>query len=240
MNPEIIVPALALRTAGGRLDETATKRYAQRAALTWVDRFLLSGTTTQGSTLSEAERVAVLDLWRELVPSARLVAGCWSDADVANALQRGVAPLVVMRALPDRAAAERFLRLLPDRAHVYSHPAHSPMVLDAQLCAMARRVGHLPAGAKVAKVRPNDLRAIRAETGSDFALWDASSRDIASSVTAGASGVVATPLSPFVEPLPRRELGALQAALDRAQSELDKLPSRRARSEYLHGLAAAA
>ncbi|MDP8931795.1 MAG: hypothetical protein M3O70_25315, partial [Actinomycetota bacterium] len=78
MNTEIIVPALALRTDSGRLDEAATAWYAKRAVSTWIDRFLLSGTATQGNTLSEAERVSVLDLWRELVPTARLLACCWS------------------------------------------------------------------------------------------------------------------------------------------------------------------
>jgi hypothetical protein len=39
------------------------------------------------------------------------------------------------------AAAGRFLRSLPTRTYVYSHPAHSRIVLDAQLYAAARRAG---------------------------------------------------------------------------------------------------
>ncbi|MQA15023.1 MAG: hypothetical protein GEV09_12875 [Pseudonocardiaceae bacterium] len=80
---------------------------------------------------------------------------------------------------------------------------------------------------------------MRAATGPGFALWDASSRNISGSVEAGASGVVATPLSPFLEPLPPRELGPLQAALDRAQHRLDQLGTREASSEHLHALALA-
>lgn len=234
MQAEIVVPALSLRTPTGNLDEKATAQYARRAASTWVDRFILSGTTTQGESLSEAERTAILDLWRDVAAPTRLLACCWSMNDVENAQSRAIAPIMVMRDLPDHAAAARFLRSLPaGGAYAYSHPAHSPVVLDAQLCADAREEGWLPAGAKVSKVTQDDIRSMRTETGSDFALWDASSRSIEASVAAGASGVVATPLSPFAAPFPPRDLDTVQAELDRVQAELDRIRSREARSAYL-------
>jgi len=238
INAEIVVPALTLRDGSGRLDEVATAAYAARAADTWIDRFILSGTTTQGQSMTLDERAAVLDLWLDVAPSARLLAGCWTDADIDQAQQRGVAPIVVMRDLADRAAARAFLRSLPAGAYVYSHPTHSPMTLDAELCAAAGEAGCLPAGAKLAKVRPGDIQAVRRTTGQRFTLWDASCRNIARSVAVGASGVVATPLSPFVLPNRPYELGALQCQLNVVQNELDRLGSPTARRDYLHARAA--
>lgn len=180
-----------------------------------------------------AERAAVLDLWLDLVPPTRLLACCWTPDDLATAAERNVTPIVVMRDLHDGDAADRFLRDLPPGSYVYSHPAHSSVLT---LCARAQESDTLPAGGKLAKVSPDDIRAVRAETGPYFELWDASSRDIAGSVAAGASGVVATPLSPFAEPLPPRELAVVQVVLDQQQRQLDDLGSRDARSTRRHRL----
>jgi dihydrodipicolinate synthase/N-acetylneuraminate lyase len=238
MKAEIVVPALALRDEGGRLDAAATAHYARRTAETWVDRFLLSGTTTRGDRMTPDERAAVLDLWLDVAPATRLLAGCWTPSDIDAANDRSVPPIVVMRDLAGTAAALCFLQSLPAGAYVYSHPSHSPVTLDAELCAKAREAGYLPAGAKLAKVGPEDLRSVRSAAGGSFALWDASSRDVAASVAAGASGVVATPLSPFVYPLPPQGTRGVQALLDRVQRQLDALGSREARSAHLHALAA--
>jgi hypothetical protein len=232
MQADIVVPALNLRGATGSLDETETAEYARRAASTWIDRFILSGTTTQGEAFSEAERAVVLDLWCDVAPPGRLLACCWSARDVENAQRRGIAPIVVMRDLQDHASAVRFLQALAAEAYVYSHPTHSRTVLDAQLCANARDAGFLPAGAKVAKVTRDCIRRMRAEVGTSFALWDASSRNVRASVNAGASGVVATPLSLFASPFPPRHLPAVQATVDKVQEDLDRMP-REARNAYL-------
>jgi len=184
------------------------------------------------------ERATVLDIWLDVAPPTRLLAGCWVASDFDQAQQRGVAPIVVMRDLADRTAALAFLRSLPVGAYVYSHPAHSPVILDGELCAAVREAGFLPAGAKVAKVRPPELRAVRSATGESFALWDASSRNIAGSLAAGASGVVATPLSPFAPHTPPRDLDTLQPVLNAVQYELDGLGEAAARRDYLHALAA--
>ena len=59
---DIVVPALALRDTSEAFDCAATRRYAQRATSTWVDYFILSGSTTQGQYLTADERAKVLDL----------------------------------------------------------------------------------------------------------------------------------------------------------------------------------
>ncbi len=224
MKAQIIVPALTLRTADGKLDLAATAQYAERAVATWVDAFILSGSTTRGDLFTVAERAAILDLWLNLTDSARLLACTWCADDVREAVARGVRPMAVMRGLRDEAEACAFLAALPEGAYVYSHPMYTPTVLDAHLCAIARQGGYLPAGAKLAKVSTADIRAIRAAAGPDFALWDGSSRHVGESVAAGAAGVVATPA---------RQLDILQRELDQRQAELDRLPTREARTHAL-------
>ncbi len=44
---------------------------------------------------------------------------------------------------------------------------------------------------------------MRAATGPAFKLWDASSRDIEGASRPGRPGIVATPLSPFADAMPR-------------------------------------
>ena len=63
---DVVVPALALRTASGSIDLAATRPYAEGAAATWVDYFILSGSTAQGQHLLPIERAAVLDLWLDV------------------------------------------------------------------------------------------------------------------------------------------------------------------------------
>lgn len=240
MDTRVVVPALTLRDERMRIDVQGIRRYAARAVATWVDRFILSGTTAGGSEMEPEERAAVVDLWLEHAAPTRLLACCWTDADVAHAEARGVAPLVVMQQIDSRAAAEAFLQSLPAGAFVYSHPAHSATVLDPELCAEAVRSGNLPVGAKLAKVSGSDIAAVRASAGPAFELWDASSRNIAASAEAGASGVVATPLGPIASPFPSRQLDAVQQAIDHVQADLDGLPSRSARAQHLERCAAAA
>lgn len=239
MDVEIVVPALALRDDSGRLDEAATAAYAARGAATWIDQFLLSGTTTRGDSMTLDERAAVLDIWVDVAPPARLLAGCWSASDIDQAQQRGVAPIVVMRDLANRSAALAFLRSLPAGAYVYSHPAHSAATLDPGLCVEAREERWLPAGAKLAKIQPDEITSIRAAAAGGFHLWDASSRNIRRSVAAGATGVVATPLSPVPRQFPPRDLTSLQTAINSVQLELDRLRTRDQRSRFLHNHAAA-
>lgn len=237
MIADLVVPALTLRDAHGAVDSRATAEYASRAAATWADRFLLSGSTTRGWEGTTGDRAAVVDLWLDLAPTSRLVACCWSDADIAVATDREVTPMVVLRDLPDAAAVVLRLADLPREAYVYSHPALSSAVLGPDTCAYSRASGHLPAGAKMAKVDAAAIGAVRSSAGPDFVLWDGSSRAIARSVAAGADGVVAIPFSSFDAPFPSRDPTDVQRALDRAQADLDRLGSRRERSDYLHARA---
>jgi len=235
---QIVVPALALRASDGcRLDADATSRYAQRAAGTWADAFILSGSTTRGDLLTVDERTTLLDLWSRLVPASRLVACCWCQGDLHEATRRGITPMAVMHSPRDDDEALSLLACLPRGAYVYSHPKYDSRVLDAVLTAAARRQGVLPAGAKLSKVTTADIAAIRRAAGSRWTLWDASSRHVDASLAAGASGVVASPLSHFPTPFPRRSLSVLQSTIDTVQAQLDRLPTRAARSRLLHELA---
>jgi len=239
VNPHIVVPALTIRTPEGSLDTQRTAQYSRRAASTWVDRFILSGTTTRGYSMTEQERVRVLRVWLDHTDPARVLACCWSRADVDNAVTQGVTPLVAIPHLHNDHAALRFFASLPIGSFIYSHPGNSPTVFNAQLCSKARGSDCLPAGAKLSKVSHREITAVRAQAGPAFILWDGSSQDIAGSIAAGATGVVTTPLCPITQPFPPRTLAQLQAALDEVQAYLDRLPSRDARSDHLAALAVA-
>jgi dihydrodipicolinate synthase/N-acetylneuraminate lyase len=238
VNPHIVVPALTIRTPEGSLDRQGTAHYARRAASTWVDRFILSGTTARGYSMTEQERLCALRVWLDHTDPARVLACCWSRADVDNAIAQRVTPLVVIPHLHNDDAALHFLASLPAGSFIYSHPGNSPTVFDVQLCSKARSSDCLPVGAKLSKVSCREIAAVRAQAGSSFILWDGSSLDIAQSIAAGATGVVATPLSPFAQPFPPRNLAQLQPALNEVQAHLDRLPSRDARSNHLSALAA--
>ena len=226
--PYVVVPALSPRG-----DDRLVPAYAQRAAATWVDAFLLSGSTTRGDLLSVEQRASLLDRWLEHLPARRLIACCWTDEDVQEAATRGVPAMVVMRDLVDRQAALDFFTGLPAATYVYSHPMYTPTVLDAGLAGEAAAAGVLPAGGKIAKIGLSDISALRRAVGPGFALWDGSSRRISERLGAGAEGVIATPLSHLPTPFPSQDLLVLQAAIDRVQAELDALPTRAERTSFL-------
>lgn len=225
----VVVPALSLRTAEDGLHLDATRRYAERAVQTWIDTFMLSGSTTRGDLLTVAERAAILDLWLHLAHPSRLLASCWCPQDLEEAEHRGIRPIVVMRDLQNQDQALALLGGLPAGACVYSHPMYTPTVLDADLAAAARHRGTLPAGAKIAKISVEQIAALREAAGPTFSLWDGSSRHIRTSIEAGASGVVATPMTVLPTPFPTRSVEAIQATVDRIQAQLDRLPSRKER-----------
>jgi hypothetical protein len=207
--------------------------YAKRAAATWVDAFLLSGSTTRGDLLSAADRASLIDQWLGYLPAHRLIACCWTDQDVREAAKRQVPAMVVMRGLESRQAALDLFASLPTGTYVYSHPMYSPTTLDAALAAAAAAAGVLPAGGKIAKIGLADIAELRAATGPGFRLWDGSSRNIAARLQAGAEGVIATPLCHLPTPFPPQDLPVLQASLDHVQAELDALPTRPDRTNLL-------
>jgi dihydrodipicolinate synthase/N-acetylneuraminate lyase len=230
---EIVVPALAFRSASGELDLQATRVYAERAAGAWVDYFILSGSTTRGHEHTSAERAAVLDLWLDVTEAVRLLACCWDPEDLTNAADRGIAPIAVMRGLPGRVGALAFLEALPRGAYIYSHPMFGGAVFDAELARAADARGVAPAGGKLARVSAADITEIRAAVGDAFQLWDGSSRRIRASLEAGASGVVATPLCAFDQDLLSKDVDPVQAVVSPVQDVLDGLPDRAARTAEL-------
>lgn len=230
---DIVVPALVLRTSSGSIDFPATRLYAKRAVATWVDYFILSGSTTQGQLLTPTERASVLDMWLDITEPVRLLACCWQPDDFSHAADRGIAAMATMRNLDDHDSALNFLHTLPAGAYVYSHPMFGARVFDAELAAAARQAGLLPAGGKLAKISTAEIGAVHEVAGDTFKLWDGSSRRITASLAAGAAGVVATPLCTFDRDLPPKELPLVQAAIDPLQAALDALPDRAARTAEL-------
>jgi dihydrodipicolinate synthase/N-acetylneuraminate lyase len=230
---EILVPALAFRTADNRLDLDLTEAYAERAAGTWADRFILSGSTALGDRLTPTERARILDVWCGVMERSRLLACCWCREDVEQAEHREILPLVVMQNLHNQAQACSFFADLPEGAFVYSNPTFTPISLRPTLAAAAKQRGVLPAGAKISKLAVSDIGAIRGSVGARFTLWDGSSRHIEASLAAGASGVVGTPLSVLPEPFPGRSMDELQAAVHQLYEQVDRAISREDRIDLL-------
>lgn len=227
MQLDVILPALTFRTTDGALDHGLTRDYATRVEKTWVDQVVVSGSAGHGYDSTPAERAALLDLWLALVPPSRLVAACWCPDDVSAACERSVTPLVVLRSNGNSSDAVGFLASLPAGCFVYSHPRYTARTLDAHLARDARAENVLPAGAKLSKTTPSDLRAVREAAGDSFVLWHGSSRDLAGSAAAGANGVVVTPLSSLPDPFPQRTLSSVQRSADQVQTLLDALPRSR-------------
>jgi dihydrodipicolinate synthase/N-acetylneuraminate lyase len=234
---QVVVPTLSFRTPEGRLNLDATRRYAEQAVETWIDTFMLSGSTTRGDLLTVAERAVILDLWLNLADPSRLLASCWCPEDLGEAERRGIRPIAVMRDLQDQNEALAFLGGLPPGAYVYSHPMYTTTGLDGDLAAAARYQGTLPAGAKIAKISVEQIAALREAAGPAFSLWHGSSRHIRSSVEAGASGVVATPMTVLPTPFPTRVVEDIQATIDRIQAVLDRLLTRKERLAQLTSMA---
>lgn len=214
---ELIVPTLTLRTAACDIDRQATENYAARAAATWTDRFILSGSTGRGYEMTVSEKAEVLAIWTSHVDRARLVACCWCAADEACARAAGVQPMTVLAARNDH-EQEAALRAAADQhALIYSHPRYGAR-LRPSLLRELRDQAELPAGGKVSKISLTELADLRRAAGPSWLLWHGSARDIQGSRTHGATGVVAAPLSMPPTPFPAPTLEAVQAAVDATRS----------------------
>ncbi|GGN73953.1 hypothetical protein GCM10010112_43620 [Actinoplanes lobatus] len=228
----VCVPALT-PGAQGTIDTSALRPYINRAANTWVHSFLLSGSTTRGDLLTAKDKGSIIDIWLEQLPPGRIIACCWNSDDIKESSARGVRAMAVLQALPNENAALDFLASLPGGSYIYSHPMYTPTVFNTELATLAAKAGVLPAGGKVAKIGFSDITGIRNATGPEFALLDGSSRQIGKRIEAGASGVIATPLSHIPSPFPTADLPALQPVIDASQATLDALPDRPARTAHL-------
>ncbi|MEU4843314.1 hypothetical protein [Nocardia testacea] len=220
-----------------RLDVPATRRYAERAGNSFVDYFLLNGSTTQGREMSTNLRSAVVELWADIVGVGRIIACCWDRHDLEAAAGQQVMPMAVMDGLGDTAAALAFLRSLPADATVYSHPElFQGLPFSAEVARAAQEAGCLPLGGKLAKIKLPEIAAIH-ESAGGFRLWDGSARHIEQSLQAGADGIVATPITAVIagpEDFRPKTPQDLQAVVDPEQATLDSLPDRDSRRRYLY------
>lgn len=218
MKPRLILPVPTLRNANGSVDFDASRDYAERAARTWVELFLLSGSTGLGNQSSSVERAHLLDIWLKSVPGERILAACWTDDDARLAQSRRVRRIAVMQSASDNKACNEALSSVPDGALVYSHPRYSRVTFSPEVAQEALRANLLPAGAKVSKISTHDVRRMREIVGTKFELWHGSSRDVAASIAAGASGVVAMPLAALPVPFPKPAIEDVQSTVDKIRS----------------------
>lgn len=236
MDWTVVVPVLHMTDSAGQIDVVSTREYAERASRTWVDKFLVNGSTTRGDALSDLARRSVLDIWAESVGPDRLLACCWDSGDLAAARERCITPMAVMQGLATPNEALAYFRQLPSDATVYSHPIFG-ITLTPDLALQAAAENSLPAGGKLAKVSLPDIEQMKTLVPG-FTLWDGSSRRIRQSLVAGASGIVATPLAAHLdETLSSKSITAVQTIVNQVQAELDLLPDRAGRGEYLRRLA---
>ena len=240
MTALVMVPVLTLLDSAGRLDRGACLAYAQRARETWLDLFLVAGSLGLGSTMTRRARSELLAVWLEQVPVSRLVVCGWEPGEVEDIAQSGVRPMAVLQGAGDESAVLDVLTGVPNEAFVYSHPQYSPVTISAAVLAKARAMDALPAGAKMSKVGLDDIRAAREVLGSEFTLLDGRCRHLGESVRAGATGVVAVPLSVLPADLPPRgDVAGLQAVIDRVQMVVDGQPSVASQAHALEEILAA-
>ncbi|MEU5410488.1 hypothetical protein [Nocardia asteroides] len=227
----VVVPALHIPRVTGGIDLKQTRRYAESAARSWVERFLINGSTTGGRELHVAEREAVLDIWLDVVGRERLLACSWSWRDITTACERGVLPMAVMT--PDFVGADvlQWLGKLPP-ATIYSHPAYGASAWTPELARTSTAAGIAPLGGKISKVSLDQVSELH-RAAPRFTLWDGSARHIGQSISAGAAGVVLTPLAGDLRRLPPKSIEDVQRFVDVVQAELDQIKAKSARRELL-------
>src|SRR5690606_19028054 len=141
-----MVPAPTFRDGVGELDLGITHRYAERLAMTWAPVVLVSRPMGQGEDMSSSERAGVLDVWRRHLSGGRLVAACWSDADIAHAQDSDVRALVMLQAATTTELVKQ-IEAAPMGAWVYSNPRYSHAMLTPELIVSSR-----VSGVKLSKV----------------------------------------------------------------------------------------
>jgi hypothetical protein len=190
-----------------------------------------------GEHLAAAQRRAVIETWVSQIGSERIFACAWEPSDLDHAIDIDCAPIVVLRELADDSTFLRLLATLPQGAFVYSHPKYTSLTFTSEIARKAIAAGVLPAGGKICKVSLDQVTDLRESTGPEFELYDGRCRHAAKSVAAGASGVVAVPLSHLPEDLPpRQDVEALQRIIDRTQALIDQTPTLGERVHLLAGL----
>lgn len=218
----VVVPALHVPRPDGGVDMVRTRDYATAAATSWVDLFLVNGSTTGGRGLSSGVRAAVLDIWVDAVGPDRLLACSWNWPDVAAARARGVQAMAVMT--PDFVGADvlRWLGQLPPATTIYSHPSYGGPVWTPEVARAATAAEIAPVGGKISKVSLSEVAELH-QAAPQFALWDGSARHIRRSLDAGAAGVVLTPLSGDLDRLPPKSIEPVQEFVNGVQEQLDQI-----------------
>lgn len=210
----IIIPAPTLRRSAGELDLDATARYAQRFAGTWAPRAIIAGPMGRGEECTEDERGALLEVWCQQVSTGRLVFACWERGDLHRAEERGVQPLVMLRACSRDQLLDQ-VNATPEGVWLYANPRYSSVPLQPE---------DVPAGAagvKMSKTNGEGILRMR-EAHPEKTIVHGSSRDIRGSMQAGADWVTAAPLAVLPDPLPKLDLESLQGWIDRKQQWLDE------------------
>jgi hypothetical protein len=134
---KILVPVLTLRDTLGRIDAGANHAYAQKAAETWLDGFIINGTIGGGETNTPDERQQLLQIWLDHLAPARVYGCSWEPADQARIVDTPARLMALMRGLNDDTQAVRFLSGLPAGAYVYSHPRYTTRTYDPAIDALA-------------------------------------------------------------------------------------------------------
>lgn len=210
----IIIPAATLRRTDGSLDLDGTARYAQRFASTWAPRAIIAGPMGRGSECTPDERSALLDRWCEHAATERLVLACWEREDLDRAEQCAVQPLVMLRAYSRDQLIDQ-INAAPPGAWLYANPRFSPISIFPE------RLPSTVAGVKMSKTSSAEIRRMR-QTHPGITIVHGSSRDIRSSLEAGADWVTAAPLATLPDPFPTPDLAELQGWIDRVQQQLDE------------------
>jgi dihydrodipicolinate synthase/N-acetylneuraminate lyase len=145
--------------------------------------------------------------------------------------------VLVIKDCVSPAAVLDTLRAAPEGCWVYSHPSYSTVAFTPDVALRAQETGTLPSGAKVSKVTQETVAKLRDVTGQDFELWHGSSRNIAASLSHGATGVVSAPLSTLPD-IRGQRTDQLQLTIDAMQNALDSLGDRTRRIDFMLATAA--
>lgn len=238
MQPLIAVPAATFRRSDGALDLLTVERYASLLSSTWVRHVIVAGPMSLGERCNSAERRQLVEIWAKTIGQERVIAACWTRAEIDAALDRGTRVLAMLRAV-DGADLIRQLRGLPPGVIAYTNRRYSSAVLTAETVALARADSTLDA-VKLSKATFNELRDVRQAGGPDLHLIHGSSRHIAKSLSAGVDVVVSAPLATLPAPWPAPDLADVQRAVDAVQRKLDAVGDHHGRVAAIEANARAA
>lgn len=221
----LVIPAPTFRKQGA-LDLDTTARYTNLLVTSAARYVLVNGPMGRGEDMNDWERAAPLAEWISRVPAQRIIAACWTGADLDEAQKQQVQQLVMLQAANESELA-RQIGAAPQGTWMYANPRYSGALVTPEL---ARQ--HQVAGVKLSKVTFSTLRAMR-ETNPDAVVLHGSARNIETSLNAGADLVTTPPLTAT----PNADLGMniqiAQQHIDSSQATLDYLEGHDARVDWI-------